>query len=303
MGYLRHKYVKAYYLAEDTCGNRTPYGVAGIDDFRKGDIRKIDKDILRRVNFEGKTVLDLGCGRGEAIKFAIQKGAKKVVGVDFSEDANLIARDFLEKHGVRADLHCQDALSFLQSYAEHSNSQVFDIVLMLDFIEHVPRAELTRTLMCLHRVIHRHGIVAVNTPVYPVDNDVITNGIDPRADDFGDTFEETFGMHCNRYSAESLQSYMADCGFTAISGHFFVPVPFASPKKVGHRISWCLASVQGFPIHLAAITRCELFAYADPVQASAHQRLYDGYLPRRIMRFAMRMAGRLARLVGYSSRN
>jgi ubiquinone/menaquinone biosynthesis C-methylase UbiE len=36
-------------------------------------------------NFEGKRVLDLGCGFGWHCRFAIENGAKSVVGVDISE--------------------------------------------------------------------------------------------------------------------------------------------------------------------------------------------------------------------------
>ena len=155
MGYLREKYSKEYFLRQDPDGNPAEVGVVGIEEFRNGDIRAADKDILERVDFQNRNVLELGFGRGEAIKFALDAGARKVVGVDFSEDSKRIASEFLKKHGLEADLHCEDAVGFLEGREAADLS--FEIVILLDFVEHVPREELEAILRILHGCLIRTG--------------------------------------------------------------------------------------------------------------------------------------------------
>jgi len=262
VGYVRHKYTRAYFLKKDAMGNPTVYGAEGVEEFKKGAVRKHDLDILQRLDFKGKAVLDLGYGRGAMIKYAKDEGAARVVGVDFSPDAHAIAQELLNRYHVTADLYCDDALNFLKSYALQENIEDFDIVLMLDFVEHVPRSELTEILKLLHKVLSPRAIVAINTPIYPIDNDVIRDGLDPKSRDTSDEFEETTGMHCNRYTKQSLQKYMKECEFLAISGHFFVPHPSIPNSLEVHRVEWMDAFALGFPIRPFVQSQTERFEYA-----------------------------------------
>jgi SAM-dependent methyltransferase len=260
--YMKHKYTRTYFLKEDPNGNQTIFGAEGVEDFKRGGIRKQDLDILRRINFCGKTVLDLGFGRGEAIKYALENGALRLVGVDFSEDANVIGREFLERYGLMADLYCMDALSFFNWYALQKESQKFDVVLMLDFVEHVPRHELTCLLTLMRNWLSDRAVLAINTPVFQVDNDVIAKGLDPRIRDTTDECEETAGMHCNHFTKESLHNYMRACGFTGISGHFFLPNFSISHFLIKKPWVWWIAFNRGYPILLSAMWQSEIFEYA-----------------------------------------
>src|SRR5215831_19821353 len=115
MGYVQEKYTKAYFLRRNDQGQPTGYGVIGLEDFERGGIRLQDKALLDPLDFKGKSVLELGFGRGEALKYALDHGATQVVGVDFSADALAIAKTFLQKHGRTAELICADALKFVRS--------------------------------------------------------------------------------------------------------------------------------------------------------------------------------------------
>src|SRR5580700_1411840 len=126
MGYAQEKYTKTYFLRRDEQGNPTPFGVMGVEAFEKGEIRGVDQMILSPLDFKGNAVLELGFGRGEAIKYALQSGASRVVGVDFSEDAAAIARQFLERHGLVADIVCADALEYIK---RQPKAGCFDLVL------------------------------------------------------------------------------------------------------------------------------------------------------------------------------
>ena len=226
MGYLREKYNRQYFLKQDAGGKSTRVGVAGIEEFHGGSLRRADKDILSRIDLTGKHVLDIGCGRGEVLKFAQEHGAVQVTGVDFSEDAIALAGAFLREHGVRAELYCEDALAFVKKYAAQvtkAQSAPLDVVLLFDSVEHIPRSELTELLTALKHALSARAILGINTPHFGADNDVLREGVKVLARDGSDDHEETRGMHCNRYTRRSLKRYMWKLGFVPISHHLFVP--------------------------------------------------------------------------------
>ena len=78
-------------------GTTTPvnYGVLGIEEFREGKIPSRVTNFLSSINFMDATVFEIGFGRGEALKYAREKGAKRCFGVDFSANAVKIAKEFL----------------------------------------------------------------------------------------------------------------------------------------------------------------------------------------------------------------
>ena len=219
MNYLRKKYTSEYFLHRSRQGRPTNFGVEGIADFLSGQIRPEDKAILEKVNFKGKIVLDLGFGRGEALKYAFEHGAKKLVGVDFSKPALDIAKRFLKTHRVPARLHCSDLIKFLES---NNGREKFDLVILLGVIEHIPRKDVVALLPWLLKSLTPKAIVIVNTPIFPVDNDGYQDGIDKRDYEDTDDYEETSGMHINRYTKESLLQFIKVSGFTPISTHYFV---------------------------------------------------------------------------------
>lgn len=226
MGYLKNKYNKSYFLKEDEQGQPCTFGVEGAELFKQNcsSLRSIDQLVLAPIDFTAKTTLEFGFGRGECLRFAVEKGASAVYGVDFSDDAYGIAKEYLERNGLAANVFCADALNFLTHLDKYigRNDIKFDLVLMLDFIEHVPRSELTQILSELKKHFSRDGVIVINTPVFAVDNDVISEGLKTEAIDSSDEFEATAGMHCNRYSQESLADYMAQQGFSRVTGHYFV---------------------------------------------------------------------------------
>ena len=223
MGHMKEKYTLEYYLHHDKDGRPVGYGADGLDDFREGRVRPVDRDILERIDFRGRRVLDIGCGRGEAVRYAAEHGAAEVHGVDFSEAAIQIARAFLEEAGVPAELHCADALELLGAWSARSVAARFDVVMMLDCVEHIPRSELTTLLVTLRPLMTRRSVLIVNTPAFGADNDVLREGLKPEARDDSDEFEATAGMHCNRYTCRSLKVYLRRLGFASLSHHLFAP--------------------------------------------------------------------------------
>jgi hypothetical protein len=181
--------------------------------------------------------------------------------VDFSEDAISIATEFINKHDVKAELYCADALPFINEYSSFiANGQrnKFDIVLMLDSVEHIPRSELTELLNVLKSVISNCGLIAINTLHFGIDNDVIVEGLKDLAWDGTEAQDSTAGMHCNRYTKYSLKSYMRKLGYSAISHHLFVvnfqPIPFLGLRRAREK-----AYNMGYPILLPQAHKPELY--------------------------------------------
>lgn len=253
MGHLVEKYNSAYFLRKDEEGNDLPYGVEGIESFLKGELRQHDREILEHVRFAGANVLEFGFGRGETIKYIWEQGAASYTGIDFSESACTIARDFLAKYSIFGPtVVCADALDFIRSYGAHAASEkapAIDVVVMLDFVEHVPRAELREILLALHPIVSANVVLVINTPDFSFDNDVIADGLDENGLDSSDFVEETRGMHCNRYTLESLRRFFVDHGYLPVSrGHYF-SLPTGSDTRwsaqYSYRRCWDEACARG----------------------------------------------------------
>ncbi|HOE15512.1 MAG TPA: FkbM family methyltransferase, partial [Candidatus Paceibacterota bacterium] len=224
-------------------------------------LREHDLLILKKINFKDKNVLALGCGRGEELAYAIENGAniKNSVGVDFSSAAIKIAKNlFNDKKLDLPQFYTQDALDFVTDYSskiKNSESKKFDIVIMFDFVEHVPREELVKILLELRNLLKEKAILVINTPAYKYDNDVIKNGYDERnqidSSDTSDIVPETNGMHCNKYSLISLQEFMDNQGFINVTeAHYFISEDkdLENFENVSYYNRWNICKKNKFPI-------------------------------------------------------
>jgi len=262
MGYLKNKYTKEYYTGKDAKGNQLKYGATSARDENGNYIlREHDLLILKKINFKDKNVLALGCGRGEELAYAIENGAniKNSVGVDFSSAAIKIAKNlFNDKKLDLPQFYTQDALDFVTDYSskiKNSESKKFDIVIMFDFVEHVPREELVKILLELRNLLKEKAILVINTPAYKYDNDVIKNGYDERnqidSSDTSDIVPETNGMHCNKYSLISLQEFMDNQGFINVTeAHYFISEDkdLENFENVSYYNRWNICKKNKFPI-------------------------------------------------------
>lgn len=72
-------------------------------------------------DFKGKNVLDLGCGFGWHCRYAIENGAKSVVGIDLSEKMLAKAQEINTLEGILYERKALEDLDY--------SSEQFDIVL------------------------------------------------------------------------------------------------------------------------------------------------------------------------------
>jgi len=116
--------------------------------------RRLAAALAMAGDIQGLRVLDLGCGRGEVLRHALDLGAR-AVGLDFSLDALSLAREIIPPENaplVRADVR---SLPLLDSS--------FDLVFALDLVEHLYPAELEQMLAEVHRVLVPGGRLIVHT--------------------------------------------------------------------------------------------------------------------------------------------
>lgn len=110
--------------------------------------------------FEGKEILDMGCGAaGKSIYYA-SLGAKMVVGVDivphYEAEANELAAKLGYADKFRFVLASADSLPF--------PDESFDTVIMNDFMEHISNPEAA--LLEARRLLKKDGRIFINFPPY-----------------------------------------------------------------------------------------------------------------------------------------
>lgn len=115
--------------------------------------------LARAGDVTGATVVDLGTGRGELLAVAIERGAARAIGVEYSPAALALARQTLAAHAVedRATVVEADARAIPLGDA------VADIVTLLDVVEHLAPAELEATLGEAHRLLRPGGRLLAHT--------------------------------------------------------------------------------------------------------------------------------------------
>lgn len=110
--------------------------------------------------FEGKIVLDMGCGAAGKSLYYVSLGANRVVGVD------IVPRYKREAMALAAKLGYEGRFSFVCASADDLPfpNGSFDTVIMNDFMEHVSNPE--EALREAHRLIKPDGRIFINFPPY-----------------------------------------------------------------------------------------------------------------------------------------
>lgn len=161
----------------------------------------------------GEVVVDVGTGRGELLAVAVEMGAHRAYGLEYSKDAVALARTTLAIHGVedRAEVLLADARS------ETLPEGIADLVCYVDVVEHLTPDELHDSLVQARRVLRPGGRVVAHTFPSRLIYDVTYRWLravpghrrwpaDPRKE-----FERV--MHVNEHSPSSLTRAFEEAGF------------------------------------------------------------------------------------------
>jgi 2-polyprenyl-3-methyl-5-hydroxy-6-metoxy-1,4-benzoquinol methylase len=99
-------------------------------------------------------VLDIGIGRGEMLSSFVRWGYEHYSGIDISPSTV----EFCKKIGLRAEL-----VSNTQEWL-HERKGKFDVITLLDVLEHIPKDEQLSFLRSLKDSLKEGGILIVQTP-------------------------------------------------------------------------------------------------------------------------------------------
>jgi len=150
---------------------------------------------------KGDKVLDVGCGRGELVYLCALKGCE-CLGVDFSSTAVELSKNLLASLPPEA----QKKARVLKRDAKNLglDSRSFDIVFMLDIVEHLYPGELKAALAECFRVLKPGGRLLIYTSpnkisLAPARFLAHLVGVSLRSD----------GFHVNEQSFFGLKNYLA----------------------------------------------------------------------------------------------
>lgn len=101
-------------------------------------------------------ILDCGCGYGHQLYALKLLGFSRLYGIEIVESSYRIAKEEL---GDSATIVMADAFEFLRN-----NVEVFDVIILNDVLEHVPREKTLELLHLIRGALKTGGVVHVRVP-------------------------------------------------------------------------------------------------------------------------------------------
>lgn len=117
-------------------------------------IYKYELERLLGKSYKNKSIVDLGCGIGGVLNFLKIRNCQNFFGVDSSAEQVEVCRRFVSDKVAKMDL-----FEFLLS-----NKQKYDIVIMLDLIEHISKNKIIELLHLVQNSLSPEGKVIIRTP-------------------------------------------------------------------------------------------------------------------------------------------
>jgi SAM-dependent methyltransferase len=116
--------------------------------FRKSMRLRFEKSVEGCAPIEGKTVLDIGCGPGHYSISLAQRGAARVVGIDFAEGMLKLAAQHADQAGVGQ--RCEFSVA---DFATYNPPEPFDYVIVMGFMDYMsdPRQVVEKVLSMTRR--------------------------------------------------------------------------------------------------------------------------------------------------------
>jgi len=158
---IRHLYDETYFLGGISKFNGQEIGVEGLKEFRENSISQQKLSLIKMVEVEGKVVLDVGFGRGEALKWCKKQGAKKCIGIDYAPAAKEIASKHIDDSSV-------PLYTLSVTEIDRIPEKDIDIVFLMDILEHVSTKEWDEFLDKLMPKLSQDHVLVSSTPASPI---------------------------------------------------------------------------------------------------------------------------------------
>lgn len=130
------------------------FGAKAADDARVRVYRGRAADTLAVLGKPCRSMLDIGCGRGEFLEAARLEGVEEVIGIDFSAAFQAEAA----KRGVRVELMT------IEEFERHTTKR-FTVVVLNAVLEHVYRPD--QMIAAASRLLEPGGIIYIDVPNEP----------------------------------------------------------------------------------------------------------------------------------------
>lgn len=148
-------YTKEYFLEDCT----------GYEEFKRSWGKTLEprlKRIVKEIPLKkGMEVLDVGCGRGELVFWAARRGAKRVVGIDYSRDAVKLAREAHKSYSPK--IRKKTEFKIMDAKSLKFEDEAFDCVFLSEVIEHLYLEEQDKVFAEISRILKKNGFVFVHT--------------------------------------------------------------------------------------------------------------------------------------------
>ena len=148
----------------------------------RGKFYDIIPETLQSVDFNGKTVVDLGCNFGYYTFLAARLGARKVVGIDINREI-IRGCEILRSHYGLSNVEFRAA-----DFTKIDLGEIFDVGMMIDFIGRsaVRKFKLQACLEGLERSSRSEMLLTLR-PEYHIEGDLGMN-----LDEFGSRYPSKF---------------------------------------------------------------------------------------------------------------
>jgi len=112
--------------------------------------------------YKPKTILDLGTGSGN-LEITFAKKVKKIVGIDYNDEAIIFLKSELEKRGIKnVKLINQDILDLDRI----KGLGKFDMIFIIDVLEHLEAKSLDNLISVFRKLLNHKGKIVIVTPNY-----------------------------------------------------------------------------------------------------------------------------------------
>lgn len=191
-GELYREYVSTY---KNTYSNDLAADLKSYSEIFKRKFIPLIKDFKKDA-----AILEIGCGPGNVLQFLKNAGFENLYGIDISEE------QVKEASTKGLNVEAADVFEFFKR-----NNKTYDIVFVLDFIEHFHKNELLDLFKGFNKILNENGIIIFRTPN--------GQGIFPNKNIYGDL------THLTIFNTYSLLQILQITGFSDIKFLETSPVP------------------------------------------------------------------------------